>query len=446
MGREQPGRTAEKGQETRLGQKLRHEVPSRRAEREPHGHLGPASGGTRQQQVRDVGARDQENGARDAEEEQEGHADEVVHVALSAPSVLDRQGLGDEARQGLVAHVRLEGGLHVGQDVPVEGRDCRARLIDGDLRLETGEEIEPVLPAVLEAAVADVGSESGMHRDRYEDHGWHVERRAPESGRGHADDRQRLAVDDQRIAEHVARPAQVVLPELVAQDGDRAPADRLVDFRTEQSSQRRHGTQGREVRAGHLHALDLAEGSAPIRDARAEAAVRDEVREERLLPLQVTEHRVAEYLVAPARPVATGQAGLRPRRLEIHQALRLDDRQRTQQKLAVEGEDRRVGPDAESQRHDRDAGDDRGLDEHAHRQANVGQQSLQLVGEPQAARLPAVVLHALDAAEVDPRAPQRLPPGHPRANEVLGVGIEVKSHLLVEGVLEAFPPGPGGQE
>ena len=445
-GRDQPGRTAENGQEARLGQKLRHQVPSRSAEREPHRHLGRAGGGARQQQVRDVGARDQENDGRDAEEEQERHAHGVMHPALSSPPVLDRQGLGDEAGQGLGAHLRLERRFDVGQDAAVQGRHRGAGLVDGNLRPQAGEQVEPVVPAILEAALVLNRIQPRIHRERHEDPGWHVDRRAAESGRRHAYDGQRLTVDQQHVSEHVARAAQRVLPELVAQDGDRMAADRLVDLRTEQPPQRRHEAQRREVRAGDLHALDDVEAPPPPGSAEHEAAVRRDVREDRLLPLQVAEHRVAEHLVAFAGPVAEVRAGLRPRRFQVDQALRLDDRQRTQQQLAIEGEDRRVGPDAERQRQNRDARDDRRLDEHAHRQPDVGQQSLQLVGEPQAARLPAVVLHALDAAEMDAGAPQRFPPGHAGACQILGVGVEVKSHLLVEGVLEALPPGPGGQE
>ena len=84
--------------------------------------------------------------------------------------------------------------------------------------------------------------------------------------------------------------------------------------------------------------------------------------------------------------------------------------------------------------------------ETAQEAAGVPRVTLDFVGEPQAARLPAVVFHSFQAAEVDPGAPQRLPPGQPGSNPVLGVGIEMKSHLLVEGVLEALPSGPGRQE
>ena len=293
------------------------------------GRLGGASGRAREQQVRDVGARNQQDHARDAEEEeQQRHAEGLVRPALSSPSVHDRQRLGDEPRPGLVAHVRLERRLHVGQDAPVQGRDRGAGLLDGDVRLQAGEQVEPVVPAVLEAALAVAAAQPRLHRERHEHHGRHVERRPAETGRGHPDDGQRLAVDQQHVSYHVARPAQLGLPEGVAQHGDGVPADRLVDFRTEQAPQRRHEAQRREVRAGDLHALDDVDGAALVGDAGAEAAVRHEVGEHGLLPLQVTEHRVAEHLVAAALARATVRARFRPRGLEIHEAFRPDYRQR----------------------------------------------------------------------------------------------------------------------
>ena len=291
--------------------------------------------------------------------------------ALSPRTAHDRQRLGDEPRPGLVAHVRLERRLHLGQDAPVQGPDRSAGLLDGDVRLQAGEQVEPVVPAVLEAARTEAAAQPRMHRERHEHRGRHVERRPAEAGRGHPDG-QRLAVDQQHVSDHVARPAQLGLPEGVAQHGDGVPADRIVDFRTEQAPQRGHEAQRREVRAGDLHALDDVDGAPLVGDAGAEAAVRHEVREHGLLPLQVTEHRVAEHLVAAALARATVRAGLRSRGLEIHEALGLDDRQRAQQELAVQREDRGVRPDAEGQRQDRHARDHRGLDEHAQRQSDVG--------------------------------------------------------------------------
>ena len=70
----------------------------------------------------------------------------------------------------------------------------------------------------------------------------------------------------------------------------------------------------------------------------------------------------------------------------------------------------------------------------------------QLIEESQAARLAAVVLRALHAAEVHPGAPRRFPPGQAGADQVVRMGVEVKPHLLVERVLEALPPAQRHQK
>ena len=225
------------------------------------------------------------------------------------------------------------------------------------------------------------------------------------------------------------------------------PPDGLVDLRTEQPTDGGRETQGGEVGAGDLHPLN-AEGPPPVRHVGAEAAVRNDVGEDRLVPPEVAEHRVAEDHAAPARPVATARArsALGSGGFEVDQPFGLDDRQRTQHELAVKGEDRRVGPDAEGQRHDRHARDDRGLEEHSQGQSHVLHHLLQLVGKAHAARPPAVVLGALDAAELHPRAARGFAPRHPGAHQLVGAGFQVKPHLFVEHVFEAVPPGPRGEE
>ena len=70
----------------------------------------------------------------------------------------------------------------------------------------------------------------------------------------------------------------------------------------------------------------------------------------------------------------------------------------------------------------------------------------QLVDQSQAARLPARVLHARDAAEMHPRAARRVRSRHPGLDQVIDVGLEVKPHLLVERVLETLAPEPRFQE
>ena len=253
------------GQEARLGQQLRHELPPRRAEREPHRHLGRPGSGARQQQVSDVGARDQEHDARDAEKEQQGYAGRASCITLwpRRPST-DRQGLRNEPRQGLVAHVRLERRLHVGQDAPVQGRERGARLLDGNLRLRGGrtgrasssrrssKRPSPVPRPSRACIVSGTNTMDGM---------WRAVPRKPAGATP-------TMVNGSPLTSSTSPSTSRAPPSRDCQNSwlrtaTGCPPIWLVDLRTEQPPERRHEAQRREVRAGDLHALDDVEG-APL--------------------------------------------------------------------------------------------------------------------------------------------------------------------------------------
>ena len=418
-------------------------MPPRGAQREPHRHLAGPGGRAGELQVGDVGAGDEENSAGDAEHEQQGHALQVAaHPRLAQSPRRDPKGPVAEPGQGLRAHCRLQRRLDVREDAPVQGLEGRARLVDGHARLEAGEEVRPVGAAVVEAAPAP--REQAVHGDGHEEVARHVDGRAAEPRRPHSDDGQRRAVHDEHVAQRVGRSAELGLPEVVAQDDDGVAADGPVDLGTEQPAGRRPQAQGREVRARNLRPLHRG-GAALMDHVGAEPLVGGDAREDALFALQVAEHRVAERLVAGARVVAVAGSRLRAGGREVDQPVRVGHRQRAQHELAVQGEDRGVRADAEGQRQDRDAGDDRGLEQHAQRQPDVGHDVPRLVREPQAARPPAAVLGALHAAEMEPGATSRFRRGHARPDQVPGIGVEVEAHFLVERLLEAVPPRQGRQ-
>ena len=99
--------------------------------------------------------------------------------------------------------------------------------------------------------------------------------------------------------------------------------------------------------------------------------MRRESREYRLRPLEIPEHRVAEDLVAVSRLATPLRAGLGTRGREVDEPVWLQHRERTQQDLVEQREDGGVRADAERERNDRDAGDERRLEDCAEGQGDV---------------------------------------------------------------------------
>ena len=93
----------------------------------------------------------------------------------------------------------------------------RPRLIDRHTRLEAREEIDPIAAPVVEAGLREARLQKPAHRDRNE----HVRRcregRPVEAARRDADDRHHLAVDGQRLVQHVRIAREPLFPPRVAQ-------------------------------------------------------------------------------------------------------------------------------------------------------------------------------------------------------------------------------------
>ena len=99
------------------------------------------------------------------------------------------------------------------------------------------------------------GLHQAAHRDRHEHVRVVAERRAVEAARRDADDRHRLAVDDQRLVEDVGVEREARAPVVVAEHDDEVVADRLVVFGREEPSDRRRQAEHRKVTARHQQAV-----------------------------------------------------------------------------------------------------------------------------------------------------------------------------------------------
>src|SRR6185369_16526419 len=103
--------------------------------------------------------------------------------------------------------------------------------------------------------------------------------------------------------------------------------------------------------------------------------------------------------------IAAGPERLAGVPLEQHEAVRLLDRQPSEQHRVDDAEQRRVGADAERERDDGDGGEARRLAHHAQAVAHVLRE---LLDEADAARVARLLLELLDAAEAAQRGRARL--------------------------------------
>jgi hypothetical protein len=355
--RPKPGHRAERGEKTRLGEQLTHDLPAAGADRHAHGHLVGAGRGASEQQVGDVGAGDEQHERRDAKQQHQRRLRFRTRRALPLRAPNDAHRLRLELHLGLVAHPLLERRLDLGDDRVIGDVGGGPGLLHRDAGLQPREEIRPVGLALVEAL------EAGLHlsaqRDRDEHARLHPERRAVEARRGHAHDRHALAVDGDRFVEDVGIESEPRLPIVVAQDDDVRFADDAIVLGPEQAAKRGADAEHREVAARDEHALAVEGLLAPVGEVRVEDAVRGDAAERHVGVLQVAEHRIAEHLVAAAGVAARVAPRLGPRRGQVDQPIGRLHRQRAQQHLVEQRVDGRVGADPECQGQDGDGGDER---------------------------------------------------------------------------------------
>ena len=269
-----------------------------------------------------------------------------------------------EAGHGLVAHPFLQRRLDVVDDGGVWHVDGGLRLLDRHTRLEPGEQIRPVVPPQLEGI--RVALQQPTQRDRHVDVRRDAHRRAVERRRRHADNRQRLAVDDERLVDDIRVPVETRPPIVVAQHDDRRLAGGPVVGRANQPAKSGLHAEHPEVASRDERPFP-AHRLAAVGEVGAEPDVRGQTGKRRLLPFEVAEHRVAEDLVAPAGLAARLRPRLRAGRRQVDQPRRFLDRQRPQEELLEEREDRGIGPDAQGEGGNGDGGDERCAEERAHR-------------------------------------------------------------------------------
>ena len=168
----------------------------------------------------------------------------------------------------------------------------------------------------------------------------------------HAGDRERFAIEYERLADHVCSPAETALPQPMRDEHDGL----VLVGRLDRASQFHACAGDLEVFRRHPHALQPL-GVARSGEIHAPSKDRDDPLQRATFRLEVAEIRQRQRL-----PVGAG-----PHDREGHQARRLAKRQRPHQDGVDQGEHRGVGADRHRQHRDDAGGECRLLPEPPHR-------------------------------------------------------------------------------
>jgi hypothetical protein len=298
----------------------------------------------REQQVRDVRAGDEQH-------QRDDHHDRRQRAPVSLAQRRAAVGRGPQReprsevarlliRPPVLRYRRL---AELRQDPPKRRFTCRQALAV----LQPDHHSQPPGRPAIEVGLLPPDQRLGANRNRDVEAAPNIH--AEELRRGHADDRARHALDDQRASDDVGRAFEAALPEGVADDGHRPVGSAAAHIVGGAECPSEDGGYAERIEdaAARPHAVDHLRLPA-TREVEASRLPREGAPEERLSLANLFPNRVG-----PAR--APGRAGI----AEADQLLRRFHRQRSQNQAVENGEDGAVRPNPERQRQHGDERDDR---------------------------------------------------------------------------------------
>lgn len=269
----------------------------------------------------------------------------VPDITVSLPAFDQAQARLEET----LLLLRIAKTQHTGLMLHQTGVDSVQRplgLLACHARFQACHQIDPIIVVALRAV--PVG------RKRPAQGYWHIDVRYVAEGDTvealgrDSDNRECHAIHGDRLIEHFGPAVQPVLPVAVPQNRDRIPGARVIG-RRDHTSDYGVDAERREVAARYQH-------HRPWNRLVAERQVRREPDEAGHtvdacgLFFQSAKDRVAEDKVHTTRLIGGTAAGFELAwRGHQHQFLRVRNRQRAEQYLVHQREDRRVGPDAQPQ-------------------------------------------------------------------------------------------------
>ena len=212
--------------------------------------------------------------------------------------------------------------------------------------------------------------------------------------------------------------------------------DRAIRRLRQTAGDRHHAQPGEEVRGHQLDAPAGFHGAVDRDDGTIHPRESDDVGERVVLRAHLVERRPA---VDISRLLETEGVRDLP---HLHQPIGVADRQRAQQQIVDEAEERRVGADAERQRQRDHGGERRTLQQHAQRIPDVLRQR---VGHGDASLFAVGFAELLGAAEPPERDAARFVRRQPGAACLVHEQLEMGGQLFVELSIDAPPQQRRGQ-
>ncbi len=338
-------------EENALEEELPHEPYAARSERDAERDLAPPRGRAREEEIRDVGAGDEEDDADHPHEHQERGLGSVAQTRNPSGSLEQQKLLRGEA---LSKALRVGDALEIFlKELPVDDVRFRASFVERHSFTQTSHRSQPSGSKVLEHR-APGRKDLGLHHQGNVEVDRIADFDAMKPALRDADDGHGLPVHEDGASDRLGIARESPLPECVAQDHDRMAARPDVVLPGEDPAHGGSHSESLEEGAGNevgAHAL----GSFPGAHMRRSQEVGEDAFEDPAAIAKSFEHRVGDR--GQHLAVVMGEAGERARGVEDHEPFGIAHGQRTDQELIDEPEDRGIRTDAEREREDDDEGE-----------------------------------------------------------------------------------------
>ena len=349
---QQPRDTARRGEHRIFHQELPDQQPPAGAQRGPDGDFSLPRRSARQQQVRHIDARDQQHHADQRLQNEQRPFETAAQPGLPARGLIQREVLAEKSRPHLGKFLKVRALHFLLLNLPVEHAHRGLRLAYRDARLQASEKVEPRVALVVQRIPR--GRDGGLHHHRHPHLGRTAHDRAFKIPRADPDNRERRTIDANRRAHHggdcpqngSARNRTAAPP----------PDDRCapVVVRPEHPAQVRRNAENLKIVPGHhSHADHL--GAIVVRQTDALHPLARQAGKHGVPVAEGSVNGIGEgvFVIAAVRAEAPA---LHP---QLHQFLRIVHRQRSQQHLVHQRENRRIRADPERQRENRRQGESR---------------------------------------------------------------------------------------